>query len=809
MASKKEYIVKGMTCASCVRAVEKAASKVDGIKNPVVSLATEKLIFETDSAIDEEKLFKIVKDTGYDIEPSKDIREISLNIEGMTCASCVRAVERSISKLDGISFVSVSLATEKAMVKYDASAVRISDIKGAVEKAGYKAASVTTQDYDQDQERRDAVIKGYWRRFIYSAVFAVPLLFIAMSHTFGLKLPWFISPEANPLNFALIQIILVAPILVAGKNFFTKGIPNLLRGHPNMDTLVGLGSGAAVLYGLFATIQIALGNVAFAKDLYFETAGVIITLISLGKYFENLSKSRTSSAIKKLMNLAPKTAFIKKDGNYKEISVDEIETGDILLVKAGMSIPVDGVVVSGNSSVDQSMLTGESMPIDVKKGSKVVGGTINIDGTIEFKATKVGSDTALSQIIKLVEDAQAFKAPIARLADIVSGYFVPIVLGIAGVTFLTWFFLGFNPVFDLTMAIAVLVIACPCALGLATPTAIMVGSGRGAENGILFKSGESLEQMHKINAVVFDKTGTITMGKPELTDVISLSGTSRNEVMKIASSMAKKSSHPLDKAILSANAGDTFEVEGFKAIPGKGITGRVNGKIVKLGNSKLVNVDEETARRMGELSKKGRTPILLEYDEKTIGILAIADVVKPSSTEAIGKLKASGIKTYMVTGDNTTTARFIAAQVGIDEVISDVLPGDKAKVIKDLKSKGMKTAMVGDGINDSPALAEADVGVAVGSGTDVALETADVVLMKNDLNDVVNSLNLSRATIRNIKQNLFWAFFYNIIGIPIAAGVLYMPIGLRLNPMIAALAMAFSSVTVVTNALRLRKTKLG
>ncbi len=809
MASKKEYVVKGMTCAACVRAVEKAAAKVDGIKNPIVSLATEKLVFETDSAIDEDKLFKIVKDTGYDIEAAKDIREISLNIDGMTGSSSVRAIERTISKLDGISFVSANLTTEKTMVKYDASAVRISDIKGAVEKAGYKAASVTTQDYDQDQERRDAVIKGYRRRFIYSAIFAVPLLFIAMGHMAGLKLPAFISPEANPLNFALVQIILVIPILVAGKNFFTKGIPNLLRGHPNMDTLVGLGSGAAVLYGLFATVQIALGNGAFAKDLYFETAGVIITLISLGKYFENLSKSRTSSAIKKLMNLTPKTAFIKKDGDYKEISVEEIETGDLLLVKAGMSIPVDGTVLSGNSSVDQSMITGESMPVDVKEGSKVVGGTINVDGTIEFEATKVGSDTALSQIIKLVEDAQASKAPIARLADIVSGYFVPIVLGIAGVTFLTWFFLGFSPVFDLTMTIAVLVIACPCALGLATPTAIMVGSGRGAENGILFKSGESLEQMHKINAIVFDKTGTITRGKPELTDVVSLNGTSRDGVMKIASSMAKKSSHPLDRAILSAGTGDTFEVEGFRAIPGKGITGRIDGKTVKLGNSKFVAADGETSRKMEELSKKGRTPVLLEYEEKTIGILGIADVVKPSSAEAVERLKASGIKTYMVTGDNATTAKFIADQVGIDEVISDVLPDDKARVVKELKSKGMKTAMVGDGINDSPALAEADVGVAVGSGTDVALETADVVLMKNDLNDVVNSLNLSRATIRNIKQNLFWAFFYNIIGIPIAAGVLYMPIGLRLNPMIAALAMAFSSVTVVTNALRLRKTKLG
>ena len=808
MAEKKEFIVKGMTCASCVSAVEKAALKVEGVKNPVVSLATERLVFEVETPIDESELVERIKKAGYEIEKSKKLRKISLEIEGMTCASCVSAVEKAVNKLDGINSVSVNLTTEKAAIEYDPSLVRIADIKKAVEKNGYKAKSVTTKTYDRDSERREAVTRSYRRKFLFSSIFALPLLLVAMAHMFGIPLPSIISLEQNPLNFALVQLFLTIPIVIAGKDFYLKGIPNLFKGHPNMDTLVGLGTGAAVGYGLFATVQIALGNTSYAMDLYFETAGVIIALISLGKYFESFSKGQTSEALKKLMNLSPKTAFLKRGGEIVEIPVEEVEVGDILLVKVGSAFPVDGVVVRGNSSVDQSMLTGESIPVNIQEGSEVVGGTVNLSGTVEIKATKVGSDTALAQIVKLVEDAQASKAPIAKLADIISGYFVPVVLGIAAVTFLSWFLLGYGFLFAFSMMISVLVIACPCALGLATPTAIMVGTGRGAEMGILFKSGEALEITHKTKAVIFDKTGTITEGKPVLTDIIPLIGFDKNKALKYAASVGALSSHPLDKAIVQAYDGDLFEVNDFKVIPGQGIFAQIDGVEISLGNTRMLK-DSDTARKNSiELSKNGKTPVLMKYNGEPVCLFGIADVVKPSSKKAIEELKKMGIKTFMVTGDSVETARAIAKEVGIDEVMAEVMPQDKSKKVKELKEMGYTVTMVGDGINDSPALAEAHVGIAIGSGTDVALEAAGVVLIKSDLRDVVNAIRLSKVTIRNVKQNLFWAFFYNVIGIPIAAGIFYIAFGLKLNPMIAGAAMAFSSVTVVTNALRLKRALL-
>ncbi|MGC9385002.1 MAG: copper-translocating P-type ATPase, partial [Kosmotogaceae bacterium] len=631
----------------------------------------------------------------------------------------------------------------------------------------------------------------------------------SMGHMLGLQLPAFISPDTAPLNFAIAQLLLTTPIIFAGRNFYIKGIPSLFRGHPNMDTLVGLGTGAAVIYSIFSTIQITLGNTQYAFDLYYETAGVLIALISLGKYLENYSKGRTSEAIKKLMDLAPKKAFVKRNGEYIEIPSEEIEVGDKLLVKAGMSIPTDGEVISGQSSVDKSMITGESMPEDIEKGDKVIGGTINISGAIEVKATKVGNETALAKIIRLVENAQESKAPIARLADIVSGYFVPVVLGIAAITFLVWLLMGFGFVFSLTMMIAVLVIACPCALGLATPTAIMVGTGRGAEMGILFKNGEALEITHRINSVVLDKTGTITEGRPELTDVIPLNDTNKETIMKLVTSMASKSSHPLDRAITRAYDKESFEVENFTAIPGKGVNGTINNKTMILGSMKFIDPENHEIKKLYEkLSKEGKTVIAAKYDSNVIAVLGIADVVKKTSKEAIKKLKEANIKTYMVTGDSIQTAKAISSEVGIDEVIAEVLPEDKASEVEKLKSDNRKVAMVGDGINDSPALAAADVGIAIGSGTDIAIETADIVLMKDDLNDVVNAIDLSHATIKNVKQNLFWAFFYNTIGIPIAAGVFFLAFGLKLNPMIAGAAMAFSSVSVVLNALRLKKARL-
>ncbi len=806
---KKEFIIKDMTCASCVKAVEKAASKTKGVKKPSVNLTTEKLIFEVDNDFDKQSLEDNIKHAGYEIEETGNNRQIALEIEGMTCASCVAAVEKSVKKLDGVDSVSVNLMTEKAEISYNPGAVKINDVKKAVEKVGYKAKNVISQSYEKDTQRKEKQIKSYFNKFIVSAIFAVPLLILAMGPMLGLRLPDFLSPQSSPLTFAVSQLLLTIPILVAGKDFYLKGIPNLFRGHPNMDTLVGLGTGAAMVYSLFSTINIFLRNTGQALELYYETAGVLITLILLGKYFENLSKGKTSEAIKKLMNLAPKTAMIKRNGEYIEIPAEEIEVGDEILVKAGMSVPADGTVISGHSSLDKSMLTGESIPEDIKEGDTVAGGTVNLSGAIEIKATKVGSETALAKIIKLVEEAQSSKAPIARLADVISSYFVPIVLAIAAITFGTWFLLGFGFVFSLTMMIAVLVIACPCALGLATPTAIMVGTGRGAEMGILFKNGEALEVTHSIDTVILDKTGTITEGKPELTDVIPLNGYDKQKALKVAATMARKSSHPLDKAIARAYNEDTFKVNDFTALPGKGIEGFIDDKHVKLGSTMFIDADDSEIKEINKkLSNQGKTVVALQYDNETIAVMGIADVIKDTSKEAVEKLKKEGIKTYMVTGDSQNTAKAIAGEVGIDEVVAEVMPEDKANVVDKLKKENNRVAMVGDGINDSPALAAADVGIAIGSGTDIAIEAADIVLMKDNLNDVVKAIDLSRATIRNVKQNLFWAFFYNSVGIPIAAGVFFVALGLKLNPMIAGAAMAFSSVSVVLNALRLKNVKL-
>ncbi len=727
-------------------------------------------------------------------------KEIKLDIEGMTCASCVKAVEKSLSKLDGVSFVSVNLMDEKAVVKFDPTVVKIKDMEKSVKKAGYGASLILDDDYDGDEMKRKKIVHTFRNRFIFSSIFAVPLVFLSMAHTFGLNLPSVISPDISPLNFALVEILLVIPIIIFGRNFYIKGIPLLFKGEPNMDTLVGLGTGAAIIYSLFSTVEIILGHPQYVSGLYLDTAGVIVALISLGKYFENLSKSRTSTAIKKLMNLKPKTAILKIENGQKEIPIEEVKVGDILIVKAGMTVPVDGVVLEGNASIDQSMLTGEPIPIDASKNTYLSAGSINLNGTIEIEAQKIGKDTVLAKIIKLIRDAQSSKAPIARLADEVSGYFVPIVIGIAVLTFVVWMLIGLGFVFALTMSIAVLVIACPCALGLATPTAIMVGSGKAAENGLLFKSGEALEMLRKIRVFVFDKTGTITYGKPKVVEVVPVNY-DKDELLKIAASMASRSSHPLDKAITNAYKSELLDVKDFQAIAGKGITGSVNGRQVRMGNAKFISYEDEIPLKDGE------TPILVEYDGKVIGFIGISDEINPTAIETVQTLKKMG-KVYMLTGDNAKVAKIIAKQIGVDDFFAETLPAQKAQIIDQLKANNVKVAMIGDGINDSVALAKADIGIAVSSGTDIAMETADVVLMKNDLRDIIKAIELSKATIKNVKENLFWAFFYNIIGIPIAAGVLYLPFGISLNPMIAALAMAFSSVTVVTNALRLKGIKL-
>lgn len=738
----------------------------------------------------------------------------SFNIEGMTCASCARAVERVTGKLDGVSSANVNLATEKLSISYESSKLRVSDIKNAIEKAGYKAVEEEAA-IDTDKNSKLKEQKSFWLRFIVSLVATVPLLYISMGHMAGLPLPEFIDPMMNPAAFATLQLVLTIPVVAVGYRYYIVGFRTLMKGSPNMDSLIAIGTGAAVTYGIFALFQIIRGDSSYAMELYFESAAVILTLITLGKYFETVSKGKTSEAIKKLMGLAPKTATIIKGNRDIEVPIDEVEVGDIIVVKPGDKMPVDGIVVSGITSVDESMLTGESIPVEKHSGDNVIGASINKNGSIHYKATRVGKDTALSQIIKLVEDAQGSKAPIAKLADIISGYFVPIVIILSILSGLAWFFIGGeSATFALTIFISVLVIACPCALGLATPTAIMVGTGKGAENGVLIKSGEALEIAHTIDTVVLDKTGTITEGKPKVTDIITAENITEERLIMLSASAEKGSEHPLGEAIVeyAENKGiQTEKASDFKAIPGYGIEVTIEGRSMLLGNRKLMverNISLESFEESSDrLANEGKTPMYIAIDDSLAGIVAVADTVKETSKRAIKGLHNMGISVAMITGDNERTAQAIARQVGIDRVMSEVLPEDKANEIKKLQSEGKKVAMVGDGINDAPALAQANIGIAIGSGTDVAMESADIVLMRSDLMDVPTAIQLSRSTIRNIKQNLFWAFAYNTIGIPVAMGILHLFGGPLLNPMIAGAAMSLSSVSVVTNALRLKRFK--
>lgn len=809
----KSFKIEGMTCAACVRAIERATRKLEGVEESNVNLATEKMNITFDeSRVSIKDIQDAVEKAGY--KALDDSKSKILKIEGMTCAACARAIERATRKLDGVMESNVNLATEKLSIRYDSSKVRVSDIKRAVENAGYKVMEEEIT-VDDEKNRKDEQIRLLWKRFIISAVFTVPVLYMSMGHMIGLPLPEFVDPMMNPQAFALTQLILTLPVIITGYRYYTIGFRTLFKGSPNMDSLIAIGTSAAVLYGVFATVKIMLGDISYAKDLYFESADVIITLITLGKYFESVSKGRTSEAIKKLMGLAPKTAVIVRDGKEIEIPIDEVEVGDIILVKPGEKMPVDGEVVEGMTSVDESMLTGESIPVEKNIGDKIIGASINKNGTIKYKATKVGKDTALAQIIKLVEDAQGSKAPIAKLADVISGYFVPIVITLAIISGLGWYFIGKeSAIFSLTIFISVLVIACPCALGLATPTAIMVGTGKGAEHGVLIKSGVALETAHKIKTIVFDKTGTITEGKPKVTDVIAAGGVDKDELLQLAASAEKGSEHPLGEAIVKSaeeKGMDFKKLDFFKAIPGFGIQVRIDGKDILLGNKKLLtenNVPLENQEEMYEkLAQEGKTPMYAAVDGKMAGIIAVADTVKESSRRAIEKLHKLGIEVAMITGDNKRTAEAIGKQVGIDKILAEVLPQDKANEVKKFQRDGRKVAMVGDGINDAPALAQADVGIAIGSGTDVAIESADIVLMRSDLVDVPTAIQLSKSTIKNIKENLFWAFGYNTLGIPIAMGFLHIFGGPLLNPMIAGAAMSLSSVSVVSNALRLKRFK--
>lgn len=739
-------------------------------------------------------------------------------VTGMTCSACSSRVEKCVEKLDGVNNVSVNLLTNSMQVDFDENKLTEEKIANSVIQAGY-GMEIPTGKAEKKEGKEDVVeknIESMKKRTIWSFIFLIPLMYVAMGHMIGLPQPSFLTGDANAVSFALTQLLLCIPVLYINRAYFERGFRSLIHGAPNMDTLISVGSGASLIYGIFAIYRMGYGlgtqNMElvhrYLHDLYFESAVMILALINIGKYLEARSKGKTSEAIQKLIDLAPKTAMVERNGQVVEIAAEDVLIGDVLQVKPGSSIPADGIVVEGMTSVDEAAITGESMPVEKKEGDTVTAATLNKTGFIRMRAVKVGQDTTFSQIIRLVEEASSSKAPIARMADKIAGIFVPTVMGIALLTGIVWLLMGAEFEFALSCAIAVLVISCPCALGLATPVAIMVGTGKGAENGILIKSGEALEITHNVQSVVLDKTGTITEGKPVVTDIISF-GMAENEILKIGAALEKKSEHPLAEAVLlKAKGMELPNAESFAAIPGKGITAEIQGTVYYAGNQKLIKEQgiscEKALSSMEKLSEEGKTPLILADEKQVLGVIGVADVVKPTSAKAIQELKKLGIQVIMLTGDNARTAKAIQKQLDIDTVIAEVLPQDKEREISRLQEEGKTVAMVGDGLNDAPALARADVGIAIGAGTDVAIESADIVLMKNDLQDVATAIELSKAVIRNIKQNLFWAFFYNVCGIPLAAGVLYPVFGLKLSPMFGAAAMSLSSLFVVSNALRLR-----
>ena len=751
------------------------------------------------------------------------MRKEQFDIIGMTCSACASNIEKHVSKLSGVSEVSVNLLKNSMSVSIE-DTVETQSIIDTVKNAGYDAYLKEENKKVQHKTEDSAFLEyqGMKKRLIISAVFTVPLFYISMGHMMNWPLPSFLHGMENALIFAFTQFLFVLPILVINKKYFVGGFKALFKGAPNMDSLVAIGSGAATVYGIYAIYKMAYGYghndmkvvETFMMDLYFESAGMILTLITLGKTLEAKAKKRTTSAISKLMNLTPKTAVVWRDNKELLVAIEEVVIGDVIIVKAGETIPVDGMILEGFCSVDESALTGESVPIDKKVGDKVIGATISKSGYFKMKAQKVGEETVLAQIVRIVEGATASKAPIAKLADKVSGIFVPTVILIAFISVIAWLVAGYGLEFALAMGISVLVISCPCALGLATPTAIMVGTGKGALNGILIKSAQALEIAHKIDTVVLDKTGTITEGKPTVTDVYSQDN--EKELLKVAFSLEKLSEHPLAVAIeeyAKKQGVSAYNVNEFKQIEGGGLRGEIDGRIVLAGNKRLMEengfYDEQLFQKGTVFSENGKTPLYFAVENKILGIIAVADTVKSTSAKAISDLNEMGIEVIMLTGDNIQTAKAISEKIGNPIVIAEVYPTDKEKEIRKLQKNGKKVAMVGDGINDAPALVRADVGIAIGAGTDIAIESADIVLMKNELTDVPETIRLSKAVIKNIKQNLFWAFFYNIIGIPVAAGVFYLPFALKLSPMIAAFAMSFSSVFVVTNALRLNGFKFN
>jgi Cu+-exporting ATPase len=797
--------VTGMTCANCSLTIERNLKRMDGVETAAVNLATERAAVTYDpSVVKQGDFLALIRDIGYDVATAK----ADLPITGMTCANCAMTIERTLKRLDGVVGANVNLASERASVEYLPGAISLVAIQQAIRDVGYDVVVPGEGEAAEDVERaaREAEVRDQTRKFWIGVAFALPLFLLSMGRDFGLLGAW---ADAVWVNWLF--LILATPVqFYVGWDYYVGGFKSLRAGSANMDVLVAMGSSVAYFYSIAVLLFPSIG-----EHVYFETSALIITLIKLGKMLEARAKGRTSEAIKNLMGLRPKTARVARDGVEVDVPVESVMLGDIVVVRPGERLPVDGVVVDGHSAVDESMLTGESLPVDKKPGNEVVGGTINKQGLLKFEATRVGAQTALAQIIRLVEDAQGSKAPIQRLADRVSAVFVPAVITAATITFLAWYFFGragFTQ--SLIYMVAVLVIACPCAMGLATPTAVMVGTGKGAERGILFKNSEALERAHELTTVVLDKTGTITQGEPSVTDVLPAEGM-RPSVLALAASAEQGSEHPLGEAIVQAARVEALalsEPEGFEAVAGQGVAATVDGKRVLVGSRRLLDEHgvslDGLESSLASLEDEAKTAMLVAVDGEAAGVLAVADTVKEGSIEAIRQMQALGLEVVMITGDNRRTAETIGQQVGVGRVVSQVLPGDKAAQVRALQDTGKTVGMVGDGINDAPALAQADVGIAIGTGTDVAMAAADVTLMSGDLRGVPRAIALSRATMRTIKQNLFWAFFYNVILIPLAAGAFYPALGIRLHPVLAAAAMAFSSVFVVTNSLRLRRVEI-
>ena len=803
MVKKETLKISGMSCSACAARIEKGLNRLEGVKRAAVNFAIEKAVVEfDDTVVNAEKFDEVIKKLGYEIIKEKVASEskIDLKLKGMTCAACAAKIERKLNKLEGVQKATVNFATEKATVEYDSSIVKVSDMIKAVEALGYNSQRAEEVNLDREKEQREKDIKRLRTELIISAVLSSPLIMAMLLTLLHIDLAF--------LHNEYFQLIIATPIqFIIGFRFYKHAFYALRAKSANMDVLIAMGTSAAYFFSIYNAFFQPMKEGVMMKELYFEAAAVIITLILLGKYLEAVAKGKTSEAIKKLMGLQAKTARVIRNGAEEDIPIEDVEVGDVVVVRPGEKVPVDGKMIEGNSSIDESMLTGESLPVEKKAGDFVIGATINKFGTFKFEATKVGKDTALSQIVKMVEDAQGSKAPIQKIADQVSGIFVPIVIGIAVLTFLIWYLAVGDFTMGIVSAVAILVIACPCALGLATPTAIMVGTGKGAENGILIKGGEHLEMAYKVNAVVLDKTGTITKGQPDVTDVIPLGQMNSSDILRLTAIAEKNSEHPLGVAIYEKGKkdyGNLPDPDQFEAIPGRGIMAVVDGKVLYIGTRKLIQEKginiSDLEISISKLEDDGKTAMLLAVNNVMEAIIAVADTLKESSREAIEELQKMGIEVYMITGDNKRTANAIAKQVGITNVLAEVLPENKAEEVEKLKKQGKIVAMVGDGINDAPALVTADIGMAIGTGTDVAIEAADITLMRGDLRTIPAAIRLSRKTMRKIKQNLFWAFIYNIIGIPIAA------LGL-LNPIIAGGAMAFSSVSVVTNSLSLKRFK--